>query len=817
MNRQTGTWPVACVLIALTSAAACADAQPVNDSAAAPGEWGFRPLEGRPSPTNPPAFVWRPQKDAVAYELQCARDTAFKKIAHQATVQRYNCHCPPKALAEGTWHWRFRFIDKKSETSAWSTARVFIIDKTAVAFPMPPRSELLGRIPKRHPRLFLRPEQLPRLRQLAKGELKKEFDALVKECERLLKNPPPSAEPPTYPKGTVRKSEDWRKTWWGNRVHTIRCLNGAATLGFTWRLSGNDAYGRLAKRLLMAAAEWDTKGSTGYRYNDEAGMPYNYYFSRTYTFIHDLLSEKEKARCRQVMTVRGREMYDHLARRHLWRPYASHSNRAWHWLGEVGVAFLDEIPDAEEWVWFAMNVFYNVYPAWSDADGGWHEGASYWAGYIHRFTWWADAMRVAMDVNAYRKPYFSQVGYYPMSLQPPGTRGGGFGDLCAARRSSNNRALMTILAAQARNPHWQWYVDVHGGPRAEGGYIGFIRGALPKVDARPPDDLPTSRCFRGTGLAMLNTNLAGAADNVQVIFKSSPFGTQSHGYESNNSFLLYAFGERLLIRTGRRDIYGSLHHKNWMWHTKSTNCITVGGEGQTKHSAATRGRVLGFHASRAFDYVAGEAGSCYGKTLERFTRHILFVKPGMVVVFDRVKAPKAGPLEWHLHAPTEMTVNGPGDIRVTVGKAACRVSLLAPKGLEVSQTNRFDPPPRPRVKLTEWHVTARTPPVAQTEFVTVIRPHRAGKTVPSGAALHQVKGGYALEADLSDPDGPGDNKGGRVVVLLRSRDSGAIEFGRLKAAADLAAVRFDAARKATDHILVTGRQVRAGSGKLPGY
>ena len=78
MNRQTSAWPVACVLIALTSAAACADAQPVNDSAAAPGEWGFRPLEGQPSPTNPPAFVWRPQKDAVAYELQCARDAAFK-------------------------------------------------------------------------------------------------------------------------------------------------------------------------------------------------------------------------------------------------------------------------------------------------------------------------------------------------------------------------------------------------------------------------------------------------------------------------------------------------------------------------------------------------------------------------------------------------------------------------------------------------------------------------------------------------------------------------------------------------------------------
>ena len=806
MTGRTAVLYVSLLLLVPAPPAFAADAPSVNDSPAVPGEWGFRPPESRPSPTNPPAFVWRPQKDAVAYELQCARDASLKRVAYQAKVERYNCHCPPKTFEPGTWHWRFRFIDSKGRASAWSKVRTFVIDKTGAAFPMPTRHELIGRIPKKHPRLFVRPEQLPHLRQLAKGELKKQFDLLANECNRLLKNPPPTKEPPTYPKGTVRKSEEWRKIWWGNRVATIKCLNSAATLGFARLLSGNDAYGRQAKRLLMAAAEWDPKGSTGYRYNDEAGMPYAYYFARAYTFVNDLLSPNEKATCRQVMTVRGREMYDHLARRHLWRPYSSHSNRAWHWLGEVGIAFLGEIPDAEEWVWFAMNVFRNVYPVWSDADGGWHEGASYWRSYIHRFTWWADAMRVAMDVDAYQKPYFSQVGYYPMYLQPPGTRGGGFGDLCAARKSSDNRSLMTILAAQARNPHWQWYVDVHGGPRAEGGYIGFIRGALPKVEGRPPGDLPTSRCFRGTGQAMLNANLARAADNVQVMFKSSPFGTQSHGYESNNSFLLYAFGERLLIRTGRRDIYGSKHHTGWMWHTKSTNCISVGGEGQTKHSAAARGRVLGFHTSDAFDYVAGEAGSCYGKALQRFTRHILFVKPGLVVLFDRLKAPKAESLAWHLHAPTEMQVKGQHDIRVTSGKAACRVSLLAPKGLEVSQTNKFDPPPRPRVKLVEYHLTAETPPLAQVEFVALIRPHRAGASPPTAARLHEVTGGYALEADLSD---------GRVVVLLRSRDAGAIRFGDLSATADVAAVRFDAAGKPMNHILVTGREVRAGKGSLP--
>jgi hypothetical protein len=76
------------------------------------------------------------------------------------------------------------------------------------------------------------------------------------------------------------------------------------------------------------------------------------------------------------MKVRGDEMFRDLYPRHLWDPYDSHNTRAWHFLGEVGIAFLDEVEGADEWTWFAANVFFNVYPSWSDDDGGWHQGIS---------------------------------------------------------------------------------------------------------------------------------------------------------------------------------------------------------------------------------------------------------------------------------------------------------------------------------------------------------------------------------------------------------------------------------------------------------
>ena len=790
---------VACVVCVVWASCAAAGAVRPDETPGGPGQWGFRPVDGGDSAVNPPAFVWRPQRGAASYEFELARTGEFRD-AYRAAGLTYHCHCPDRTLAAGRWFWRFRFRDSGPTASAWSRTRSVTIDPKAVAFPMPPRKELIGRIPTSHPRLFVRPERIPALRTLAGGRMKDDYAALVRRCDGLLARPPASDEPPKYPPGMVRKSDQWAKIWWGNRRRTIEVLNGAATLAFTRLLGGRDEYGRLAKRLLLAAATWDPKGATGYHYNDEAGMPYCYYFARTYTFVHDMLTEPERVLCRKVMAVRGAEMYAHLAGRHLWQPYSSHSNRAWHFLGEAGIAFLGEIPQAEEWVWFAMNVFYHVYPVWSDAQGGWHEGVGYWSSYVGRFTWWADVMRAATGVDAYRKPYFSQVGYYPLYLQPPGTRGGGFGDLTARRTSGQNQDLMAVLAGQAGNPYWQWYVEAHGPARRQSGYVEFVRGAGGTPKARPPDDLPTARCFRGTGQAMLNTTLLAAKDNVQVIFKSSPFGTQSHGYESSNSFLLYAFGERLLIRTGRRDIYGSRHHTQWMWQTRSTNCITVDGRGQAPHSGSPCGEIAACHTDGSFNFVSGEAAAGYGGRLKRFTRSILMVKPDLVVIFDRLEAPAPARFEYLLHAPTEMRMAAQGDIRIVSGRAACRAAILAPAGLKLSQTSAFDPPPRPRVKLVEWHLTARTArPARSAAFVTVLRVYRAGEAPPAAAALAKVDGGYELQAPL---------RGGRAVVLLRTRDSGEVGGRALKARADLAAFRYGTGGGLEARMLVEGRTVR---------
>ncbi|MHC4175561.1 MAG: DUF4962 domain-containing protein, partial [Planctomycetota bacterium] len=156
----------------------------LDERPAEPGEWGYRPAAGAVPRVNPPSFSWRPERN-LTWEIQCSRDPKFKRIEYRAKNIEFNVHCPPRIFKPGTYTWRYRGKDRDGRYTNWSQPRMFTIAGDAVAMPLPDREELMSRIPKTHPRLFLRPENLKRLRGLAKGRMKPEYDKLVTECERL--------------------------------------------------------------------------------------------------------------------------------------------------------------------------------------------------------------------------------------------------------------------------------------------------------------------------------------------------------------------------------------------------------------------------------------------------------------------------------------------------------------------------------------------------------------------------------------------------------------------------------------------------------
>ncbi len=144
----------------------------LDERGAEPGEWGYRPAAGSTTAVNPPSFSWRPMRTVAKWELECRPAEPGNSYVYRVTVEGMNVHCPPQVFQPGRYTWRYRGLQGEQAT-AWSQTRQFTIPAAATEMPMPARDELLARIPQSHPRLFLRPEQLARLRELAQGPLRR--------------------------------------------------------------------------------------------------------------------------------------------------------------------------------------------------------------------------------------------------------------------------------------------------------------------------------------------------------------------------------------------------------------------------------------------------------------------------------------------------------------------------------------------------------------------------------------------------------------------------------------------------------------------
>lgn len=708
----------------------------IDNRAPKDDEIGYRPADGQSVRLNPPSLTWLRETAAQSYTVQWSQSTDFRDAQSVADLP-FNTYTHKAKLAPAKYFWRYRFSDNSGTLSNWSMARSFVVPADAVAFPMPDRAQQLERVPKAHPRLFMRPEDLPRLRQLARTTEAARFAKLRAEADKLLVSEP-TPEPTVLASGRDPKT---RAFWWPNRVQAMKALQEAETLAFVYLLTQEAKYGQAARKWILHLAAWNPDGPTNWKLNDEAAMPMIHRLPRAYDWAYDALSEADRQVVRAAMRRRGEDAWNsgEIARGvgHLNRPYNSHGNRAWHKLGEAGIAFLGEIPEAAVWLDYAVNKFYAAYPVWSDDDGGWHEGVHYWAGYLSKVVWWLQVSKSALKIDGMTKPFFAQVGDFPLYVAPPNAPNEGFGDLSFNRPSKGWGGFIEYFqrasAARAEKTnaaHWRWWSQ-QWNMNEESGILGFLyaanMGALPA--AKAPTDLPQSKVFHGIGVASLHTNLLDARDDVHFLFKSSPFGSQSHGHQPQNSFMLNAYGEELLVANTFRDFHGSPFHYKYVHSTRAQNALLVNGQGQVMHKAGPMGRIVAEQLSPNFDYIAGDAKAAYQGRLKRFVRHVAFAKPDVIVLFDDIEAARPAQLQWMLHAPQAFELDEKNAaLRLQRTQAGVRVQYLSPLPLTLRQTDGYDPKPKKEFP-NQWHVEAgTTEKTSRMAMLTVIVPHRAGKS-----------------------------------------------------------------------------------------
>jgi hypothetical protein len=750
------------LLVCLTLFVAPLIAAPVLDQRPAKAdEWGYRPADGASVPLNPPSFSWVAPANAATYTVEWSPRADFTP----ATTERaesvvWPTYTPDHAVAPGVYHWRYRAVSAKGEATDWSVVRKVVVPASAPELPMPTRAQQRERAPQGHPRLFLRPEDLPRLRELARGREAKALATLKRSADAYIKAGP-TPEPEHLGSAREKDNPELVKYWWPNREQAERACTEAETIAFVYLLTGDKTYGEAARKWVLHLASWNPKGTTNFTLNCEAGKVMLYRPARAYDWAWDMFTPEDRIKIQAAFRARVIEAWNsgEVGRGigHLQRPFSSHGNRVWHKLAEAGLAFLDEIPEAPQWLDYAVNKFFSCYPVWADDDGGWHEGVSYWSGYQSKVVWWLQVAKAALGIDGMKKPFFAQVGDYPLYLAPPNSPNAGFGDL--SFRPLNAPSFMEYHA-RARSTsgdgghagYWTWWAQ-HKAMPPNTGPLGFLyRANLPPLPlAKAPTDLPPSKVFHGIGVASLHTTLLDSRDDVHLAMKSSPYGSQSHGHNPQNSFFLNAYGEALLVACTYRDLHGSRFHYDWVHSTRAQNAVLVDGVGQLPHSAVATGKIVREDFSPERDIVVGDATAAYQGRLRRALRHAILVKgpQPFVVLYDELVAAQPSTFQFMLHGLAAFDLDAAhARLHLAQPKAELEIAYLAPETLTFKQTDGFKPAPT-REFPNQWHVEAgTTTATVQLGMVTVLVPHRTGQTPVWSAQRHDTPEGIVVEVTL---------------------------------------------------------------------
>ena len=663
---------------------------------------GYLPEDGSQAAVNPPPLIWLPDRAATGYIVEYGPDPSFAPGSYRRVEGiELPLYVPSHTFEPGTWYWRFWGVAADGQVYGPSRVRSFVIAEGLPEMPLPPTEEWMARIPKAHPRLFLRPEQVPSLRESINPALLSSVFNKGHMASVLGVQLPPEPRS-AYESGSLDID-----VWRSELNAMLPVFEVLEELAFLYVLTGKEQYAREGKKLLVHLAQMDPRGSTSYSGAPEIAMRMIYFIPRAYSWLYDALDEAERDIVRASARARGEEAYRMLKNLpYETSPYSSHPGRMLGFLGQLSLAFLDEIPEARGWLEYAVNLTAAIWPAWGGEDGGYSEGHGYWRSYLGWMFDFLDAIKVAADLDLYKKPFFQNTGYFALYAHSVGT-GQPFSDGHNASAAGNGQ-VMAHLARVTQNPYFRWYAD----------RVGFDHRArflalLPQPPLPPskePADLPNARWFRDVGWVALHKELANPSENFQFTLKSSPYGSVSHSYADQNAFVLYAAGEGLAVSSGYYPYYNSPHHANWSNQTKSKNSLLIDGRGQTPNDMAARGEVLGLFHSSLYDYTAADAVEAYPLPyLSRFTRHVVYVRPDVYVLIDDVRAAQPVSVDWLLHSrfPIEWSQEAQS-ASIRGSRAALDVRLLAPGGFSGTVTDGFEPPPEATSYQNEWHLTVST-------------------------------------------------------------------------------------------------------------
>ncbi len=449
-------------------------------------------------------------------------------------------------------------------------------------------------------------------------------------------------------------------------------------MALAYVLTENPVHLDNAKKWMMAlceCADWDGGESLG------AGECLSA-VAIGYDWLYHKLSESERNYIKERL-VHHAELMKNGPPQHHDRWLANHNHVENSGLAAAGFVLYDEVPQAIDWLRQTGLSFKQTFEIISP-DGSSDEGHQYWAYSTESLLCYAVAARDLLGMNYFDNDFMKNAPYFIIFSNLPRMESGNYvmtyGDSSRGYDARNPAYILYRLASEFNNGFAQ---DIACKMTEQGigadDYKTWCSLIWYDPDVKPVSisELPTFKHFENIG--WITTRSGWDEDAVMIGFKCSPFHGHKlqpyyekmtdlgwefqelaggHCHPDIDSFQIYAYGKWLAIDPGyERPKY-----------TRTHNTILVNGAGQLGESAGAGKGYLYFDRktvaqakakstiiradSRAdYDYIIGDAGNIYPAStgLKKFYRHLLYIKPDIILVVDELQADRPCRFEWRLH------------------------------------------------------------------------------------------------------------------------------------------------------------------------
>lgn len=751
-------------------------------------EWrkSLYPAEGITATTNPTALLWASESywnnRSVTYNVYLSQDENFAKgKVFESKGQRYCFFNPHERLAEGVWYWKYEVVEGDKVTSSAQSS--FVVDGATGGVETPTSAQFADAIYKGHPRVLNYGRSLDDIHRDAPTHPL--YDRIIKEARSVLEHE--IYDGPVGDKNVP--AEDRRLKQIGKREvdRYNKLLQG---------------YVLSADRGMMDGILSRTEALLGYPTDDLLGSNVLNALAMGFDLLYDELPAATKARILEAVDAQFKEGLKKWVGRvegrhvenHFWQMEIAGNFRA-------ALATLHHIDSAEEMLKYTYELFIARFPNLATPDGGWAEGEGYYSVNKSAVVDMALLMSRIGGVNIFEMEWYRNFPDYMTYFAPINSPLSGFGDMHDRATNGNTKGVseMMVLAVESGDEQAKWRlfrslnpkVDFTDGKSKE--YIKKLMSVEPwyqivnniklkPTDVKVPTTMPHDKVMYGVGLAALHEDVLNADKSTAVYFRSSPFGAKGHMHANQNAFNIARRGERIFYSTGYYTSFADPHSLTSYRHTRAHNAILVNGCGQA-YGHEGYGFITRHIEGEEISYVSGDATAAYKATtdeqfvtlhknnkiemtqknglgdesMERAIRHMAYVRPDIVVIYDVLESKEPATWSLLLHTISPSTLSAKGELEYVSEKNQARASVYSNDKLTSSLTDEFFSPAIDFKKKykgvpNQYHATYESAKKSSSmRFLTIIRLSDGDKTPAAVKSLGKGRwsvDGVVIEAEL---------------------------------------------------------------------